>query len=187
MLTLPPARLSYVKSFGLAVGLSLSLLGLICRQLGIEPGFIFFAISSLVVTIVALRYPNIFYRPYRQYNSLARSVTHYCSIAVSGLCFFFILATVGREKAKIDLERPVRGALSWVARKPSPRDAYSSPFSLPLVGSGHDFLGWTMEFCSWGFKSKNFWVYGLLPFLGLLFLLDEGREVEFPADLYTLF
>jgi hypothetical protein len=187
MLTLPAARVSYVKSFGLMTGLCLSLFGLFCHQFAFERWFIPWQIGSLVVVGFGLYYPCVFSRPYRLYNLLARCVAHYCSIAVSGLCFFFILATVKQKESKINLRRPEVSAVLWATRKPYPRAAYWSQFSLPLMGNGQDFFGWIVEFVSWGFKSRKYWVYCLLPFLGLLFLLDEGKDIEIPSDVYTLF
>lgn len=187
MLTLPPARLSYVKSFGVVAGLSLSVLGLVCQQFVLGRWPVLFHIAALIMVGAALYYPNALYRPYLLYNLLAKSLTHYCSIAVSGVCFYCIFATVGRRKAKFDLERPEAGKGWWATRKPYPHETYGSQFSLPLMGNRQDLLGWTLEFCSWGLKSKNFWVYCLLPFLALLFLLSEGKDTEVPSDLYTLF
>ncbi|MGE0821930.1 MAG: hypothetical protein AB7G75_05145 [Candidatus Binatia bacterium] len=185
MLTLPAPRPAYLKSFWLVTSLSLMVAGILFLPVRFPWGLGGCALGAGTLVWIGMRWPVVASKPYRVYNLVAGRVARMGSFAVMGVCFYLVVVALGRQGATLQLSHPGAMQSSWVPRLPLAREAYHSQFSHLMTHTSQ--TGWITELCLWAFRPGNRWACWVLPFVVLLWLFDDGREHEVPADIYTLF
>jgi len=191
MLMLPPARHSFLRSFGTVVfGLGGLLLNLILLTIWLTLGIwnIVVGVVSLTLLLVVLFQPWILYVPYREWNKLVVRVAGLCRTYVLGTNFFLFFTLVGsgpQSKAAMQLHSPRNARSNWTPKTAIPIETYSSQGPMALRRNGND--GPLQELLTWAVNSRNWWVCCLLPCLMLLSFLDTDQDTDLPVGIYTLF
>ena len=187
MIILPTTpRRAWLMSFWLAICILSGLLFAALTSLLVSPRW--FGLGVIVGLGLAL--PG-FLRPqaisilYNVWNRLARTFARAGRLSVMGICFYVILAAVGRTGSSLRLDRPTAGKSLWVPRTTLAPRAY--PHQYDNTTKDPRQRGWIATFLSWARESGNWWALPLLPFLVLLSTLDEDTHKIFPANIYTLF
>jgi hypothetical protein len=189
MITLPsPPRRTDLRSFAIVVSL------IVGAMIG---GLTFLLFSSIwpalgggIIALVALRLglqqSTRLTVLYRTWNKAAAKIARCASLGVMGICFYIILATVGRSGSTLGLDHPTTAKSFWIPREPQGSLGHNSlrGNTVKVIPHRH----WALALIIWVVKTRNIWVLCLLPFFFLLAILEsETEEGTFPTSTYTLF
>lgn len=180
MLTLPAfPRRAHFRAFGLVVpGLgSLALAALaVWARLSIVPSLLLgLAVVSVVVSFWR---PQWFQAPYAVWNRIVDFYLRALRLLVKGICFYIIVAAVGRTGGSLQIAAPAAGASQWVPREPEARQTDAVQVPPP---------DWFRLNARWAARSGNLWTLALLPFFRLLAQIEPDEPRRVPTSIYTLY
>jgi hypothetical protein len=186
IILLSPPRRAWLMSFWLALSLGSGLLIGLVVALFISPRW--FGLGVLLMPVLAfpgLLWPQAIARPYRVWNSLARTFGRVAHLWLMGICFYIVLVAVGRQGSSLCLARPTSTTSLWVRRETLALGAYVSQYSAATATAPGK--GWMATFLAWAAQSGNIWAWSLLPFFILLAALRTNQKQSNFPDIYTLF
>jgi hypothetical protein len=139
-------------------------------------------VAAALVAAVPLMFDSFARRAYYAWNArIVRPVARVVAAAALRICFFIVIAAVGRVGANAGSTAPGR----WSPRRSLGRDAYRGPSA--DVDRGNAGRGWLSEYVRWGRATQNAWSLSLLPFLALMRVLPSEDEASPAPGIYTLF
>ena len=145
------------------------------------PAWLASGVVTLLVTAgIGLLNPLVFAWPYRKWNGLARrfaSVAQRFTMAVTFYLVFTIVSVVGARFA-----RNVADRTGW-----NPKTTAQLKSQVGYVPPGGEADDWTGQLRRWSRGQPSRWSLFLLPFLGLLDLLEGQTAVKTAEDIYTLY
>ena len=181
-----PRRPSHddLTAFGFAMavtaGIAVAVLAL-SAGIGLAGSFAVALVTLLVISGWGVLWPTAFTMTYRKWNGLARrfaSVAQRFTMAVTFHLVFTIVSLVGARFARSDRA----GRTGW-----SPKTTAGLKSQIGYVPPGGEADDWTGQLRRWSRGQPSRWSLFLLPFLGLLDLLEGQTAVKTAEDIYTLY
>lgn len=186
MILLPPVRPAYLKSFALGFSCFTALLVFVFSWwLEFEGSIRVAALVAIGGSTLGLAQPMAMNRVYRHWNSSARFFARGARWLLMAICFYIILAAVGRTGSTLKLSRTAVDGSLWTPKKPLSPGAFRHEFAAISENSGGE--SWLGNFHLWAKESKQIWAVALIPFLAMLAAVEVYNDRRFPTGVYTLF
>ena len=179
-----PADLARLRSFSLvAGGLACLVAGALLATLGSGAAALIGLGGGILATLVGCWRPALARLPYRAWRRLGRSVARYGSLYVLGVCYFVVVAAVGRAGSALVLAAPPGPRSAW-----TPRDGRSGGPRGDVTVIEPPRRSWVSRYVAWAWASGHAWACCLVPFLALLGALEVEPDAAEPATTtYTLY
>jgi hypothetical protein len=177
----------HFKAFCLSLGLvGFSLISILWAFLQ-QPVLTIGLLAVVPLTSAGLFWPRVIMLAYRIWNRLARQFGEFASELILRICFFVILSGTGLAGSAIRLNPPGSKESFWKPRGTVLPEVYHHRFSDALKRQTGE-QGWISSLLSWAHHSGNIWVFGLVPFILLLSMLDShDRDSKVSDNIYTLY
>lgn len=176
------ARRAWRRSFWLVLSLGAGVLAAaVLRTLPATGRLLAGAAVCAGTALPGLVRPGLAVAPMRAWNRAARLAGRIAALWIAAVCFYVVLALLGKAGSALRLEPPEREGSLWTpwASDGGPTEA--------LAAAGGPGRLWA-EVAAWARRSGNTWAWALLPFFILLSLLDVSAEADTPPPgIYTLY
>jgi len=178
----------WLRSFWLVISLSSGLLVGVLSALIFSPSWCALGIAvALGLALPGLLRPQIASIPYRAWNTLARTYTHYAYNGLLRIWFYIVFVAVGHSRASsLKLARLLTVESFWIPRGVQAVRLSHDSQHTTIEEALH--RSWVPAFLAWATSTRNWWAYCLLPFFMLLVsLVPELEDNASLVDIYPLF
>lgn len=179
-------RRAWRRGFWLAMSLAVGMLiGALLWRLSPAQRVIAALITTGVTATPGLVRPRLVVLPLRAWNRLARLFGRAATTWLTGVCFYIVVRAAGGMGSSLRLSHAAAGESLWTPWQHAPGEVGGAAEGIVPANALGD--GWT-GLAAWARRSRNPWVWCLLPFLVILATFETTGDVEAPPPgIYTLY